>query len=105
MLAAQTRLYRPHAAHPVPLRALTQLGATTTRRSNQLITEEDALNPQQPQRVSVREQSLLPLRQAGPLTAPPAFAEVDAQPLSQLIMGLFRRKMVLALGEDTPARG
>ena len=39
-----------------------------------------------------------PLRQAGPPTPAPRYAEIDAQPLNRAVMALFRRKMVAALG-------
>jgi hypothetical protein len=44
---------------------------------------------------------------AGPSSEPPAdlWAEYDAQPLNQLVMALFRRKMVAAIGNDVPASG
>jgi hypothetical protein len=33
------------------------------------------------------------------------FAAIDAQPLNRLVMQLFRRKMVAALGEDSRLPG
>lgn len=33
------------------------------------------------------------------------YSKIDSQPLNQIIMGLFRRKMVAAIGDDTPAQG
>ncbi len=38
-------------------------------------------------------------------TPPPDYTEVDAQPLNRVIMGLFRRKMVAAIGSDVPSVG
>lgn len=33
------------------------------------------------------------------------YAKIDAQPLNQVVMGLFRRKMIAAIGDDTPVQG
>ncbi len=35
----------------------------------------------------------------------PQYAELDAQPLNKVVMGLFRRKMVQAIGSDVPVEG
>lgn len=42
---------------------------------------------------------------AGPLSLPADYADVDAAPLNALALGLFRRKMVEHLGEDTDKGG
>lgn len=42
---------------------------------------------------------------AGPQTPRPDYAAIDSQPLNRAIMGLFRRKMVDAIGTDSSAEG
>lgn len=42
---------------------------------------------------------------AGPSEAPPSYTNIDASPWNNAIMALFRRKMVVALAEDTEAQG
>jgi len=46
-----------------------------------------------------------PLRQAGPSTAAPDYAAIDSQPLNRVVMALFRRKMVAAIGSDSELEG
>jgi hypothetical protein len=46
-----------------------------------------------------------PLRAAGPGTPPPDYAAIDAQPLNRVVMALFRRKMVAAIGSDSQLEG
>lgn len=45
------------------------------------------------------------MRQAGPLTAEPDYAEIDSQPLNKVVMQLFRNKMVAAIGADSQLSG
>jgi hypothetical protein len=45
------------------------------------------------------------LRQAGPGTPAPSYAEIDAQPLNRVVMALFRRKMVESIGSDSQLQG
>ena len=42
---------------------------------------------------------------AGPPTPPPDYAAIDAQPLNRLVYTLFRRRMVQAIGADSPLEG
>lgn len=42
---------------------------------------------------------------AGPTDETPAYDALDASPWNKAIMALFRRKMVMALEEDTEAQG
>ena len=44
-------------------------------------------------------------RTAGPSEPAPDYAAIDAAPLNRLIMALFRRKMVDALGKDSQLQG
>lgn len=44
-------------------------------------------------------------RQAGPSSAVPSYADIDSQPLNRLVMGLFRRKMVAAIGSESQLSG
>jgi hypothetical protein len=44
-------------------------------------------------------------RQAGPLEPQPSYAAIESQPLNQLVMQLFRNKMVAAIGEDSKLQG
>lgn len=46
-----------------------------------------------------------PLRQAGPASPEPGYTAIDGQPLNQLVMGLFRKKMVAAIGRDSQLDG
>ncbi|PNH12456.1 hypothetical protein TSOC_000599 [Tetrabaena socialis] len=49
---------------------------------------------------------LSPTRQAGPQDSPtPSYAAIDVQPLNKIVMALFRRKMVAAVGSDSPLSG
>lgn len=47
------------------------------------------------------------VRHAGPTAPEPqqTYADIDSQPLNQLVMGLFRRKMVAAIGSDSQLSG
>jgi hypothetical protein len=45
------------------------------------------------------------LRQAGPQAPAPDYAPIDAQPLNRVVMALFRRKMVAAIGSDSQLEG
>lgn len=53
-------------------------------------------------RVAVRHSSV---RQAGPSTPVPDYTAIDQQALNQLVMSLFRRKMVAAIGRDSQLTG
>lgn len=44
-------------------------------------------------------------RTAGPGDIPPDYSDIDASPINQTIMALFRRKMVDRIGEDTEEPG
>ncbi|WIA15386.1 hypothetical protein OEZ85_002048 [Tetradesmus obliquus] len=44
-------------------------------------------------------------RQAGPAEPVPDYAAIDSQPLNQVVMALFRRKMVAAIGSDSQLSG
>lgn len=44
-------------------------------------------------------------QQAGPQTPEPSYTDIDAQPLNRVVMALFRRKMVDALGTDSTMQG
>jgi hypothetical protein len=46
-----------------------------------------------------------PVRQAGPPTQEPDYADIDGQPLNKIVMALFRNKMVAALGSDSQLSG
>eukprot|EP00195_Chlamydomonas_chlamydogama_P009448 CAMPEP_0202891232 /NCGR_PEP_ID=MMETSP1392-20130828/1348_1 /ASSEMBLY_ACC=CAM_ASM_000868 /TAXON_ID=225041 /ORGANISM="Chlamydomonas chlamydogama, Strain SAG 11-48b" /LENGTH=270 /DNA_ID=CAMNT_0049574923 /DNA_START=47 /DNA_END=859 /DNA_ORIENTATION=+ len=52
--------------------------------------------------VSCRSQTTV---EAGPKDPVPDYNNIDSQPLNQLVMGLFRKKMVLAIGDDVPEQG
>lgn len=45
------------------------------------------------------------IRQAGPATAAPDYKDIEAQPLNKVVMALFRRKMVTAIGSDSELQG
>lgn len=42
---------------------------------------------------------------AGPATPPPDYSKIDAQPLNRAVYGLFRRRMVQAIGSDSKLEG
>lgn len=42
---------------------------------------------------------------AGPASPPPDYSAIDAQPLNRAVYGLFRRRMVAAIGADSPLQG
>lgn len=42
---------------------------------------------------------------AGPPSPPPDYSAIDAQPLNRAVYGLFRRRMVAAIGADSPLEG
>ncbi|KAL4428507.1 hypothetical protein ABPG75_002596 [Micractinium tetrahymenae] len=42
---------------------------------------------------------------AGPATPPPDYSAIDAQPLNRAVYGLFRRRMVQAIGSDSQLEG
>jgi hypothetical protein len=44
-------------------------------------------------------------RQAGPVDPVPDYTAIDSQPLNQIVMALFRRKMVAAIGSDSQLTG
>lgn len=46
-----------------------------------------------------------PVRQAGPSTPEPDYRDIDGQPSNQVVMALFRRKMVQAIGNDSQLTG
>ena len=46
-----------------------------------------------------------PLPGSALTTQPPDYSQLDAQPLNKMVTALFRRKMVLAVGEDVDAQG
>jgi hypothetical protein len=45
------------------------------------------------------------LRSAGPQEPPPKYSEIDRNPVNKVIMGLFRSKMVAAIGRDSNLEG
>lgn len=45
------------------------------------------------------------VRQAGPSTEVPDYTAIDSQPLNQIVMELFRNKMVAAIGSDSQLSG
>eukprot|EP00775_Hariotina_reticulata_P008624 gene8624-8805_t len=57
--------------------------------------------------LKLRQRSLavLATRQAGPKDSPPNYSSIDRQPLNQVIMALFRNKMVAAIGADSSMTG
>ena len=42
---------------------------------------------------------------AGPASSPPDYAAIDAQPLNRVVYGLFRQRMVQAVGNDSKLEG
>lgn len=42
---------------------------------------------------------------AGPSSLPPDYSAIDAQPLNRAVYGLFRRRMVAAIGADSQLQG
>lgn len=49
--------------------------------------------------------SLPDIARKGPTDPVPSYAAVDATPLNKVIMALFRRKMVAAIGADSQLQG
>ena len=58
-----------------------------------------------PMPVQAQQQQEAGYRCAGPDSTVPDYTAIDSQPLNRVVMGLFRRKMVAAIGEDSKLQG
>jgi hypothetical protein len=59
----------------------------------------------QQQRLHHSQAAAAATRQAGPVDPVPDYTAIDSQPLNQVVMALFRRKMVAAIGSDSQLTG